>query len=350
MLRTQPSSTTSFAYPKRRNVSFLPPKRYYNNNNNNNNNNKDYKPGLLRLLCKFVWGDDEPLIYIDERNKRVNYRLVVTWIHCILSLRSLTFWVLFALLFAAHTLLFFLDPTDQRWPPLITGSIVLVYGWLAWFYTIYRTVYYHLYRPAPTPLYIVAELFLLYINSLLQNLCFYSAVAEFDNTAFVGMDSDRQSDIRIYWLSFNLAAETLAGLGTGSIFANPDATTLLSFLPVWLNSVQGILYNGLIVGSFVALVALAIKRQIKHLVVLESKLHHHLSQKEIDTLIRLRQTDEDGHVQLPSSQNAKATTTTTTNDNFEKESFLKLRNSKGRNVLFRRGKKYNRQFPPHGQY
>lgn len=349
-LRIQPSSSTSFGYQarKRLNVPLLNDGYYsYDNMGADTTSGmirrkrkKDYKSPLLRLLCSVVWGDDEPLIYIDERNKSVNYRVIINWIHCILSLRSLTFWGLFALLFVAHTLLFFLDPTDERWPPLITGSIVLLYGWLAWFYTIYRTVYYHLYRPAPTPLYIVVDLLLLYLNSLLQNLCFFAAVAEFDNTAFIGMDSDKQSDIRIYWLAFNLSAETLAGLGTGSIFANPDSTTLLSFLPIWLNSVQGILYNGLIVGSFVALIALAIKRQIKHLVVLESDLHHYLTPGEIKMLMEIRKTDKDGYVELPQQQERHS----------EKDSFLKLRDSKGYETLFRRGKKYNREFPPHGQY
>src|SRR6056297_3871957 len=103
---------------------------------------------------------------------------------------------------------------------MVTGSIIMVYGWFAWFYTIYRTVYYHLYRPAPEPYYIVIDLALLYINSLLQNLCFFAAIAEFDSTSFVGMDSTKQSDIRIFWLAFNLSAETIAGLGTGSVFAS----------------------------------------------------------------------------------------------------------------------------------
>lgn len=297
---------------------------------------KDYESPLLRFLCLFVWGDDIPLVYINERNGSVNYRQLARYIHCSLSLRSAAFWITFGLIFTVHTLVFFLEPTDTRWPPLITGSVMLFYGWLAWFYTVYRTVYYHLFRPAPTPLYILVDLLILYFSSLFQNLCFFSAVAEFDSTAFVGMNSDTQSDIRIYWLAFNLSAETLAGLGTGSIYANPESTTLLSFLPIWLNSVQGILYNGLIVGSFVALIALAIKRQIKHLVVLESKLDHYLSPREIETLMRIRSTDSDGYVSLP--------------DKSQRQQYIRLRNRQGGRTLYRRGRRHTKDYPPHGQY
>lgn len=338
-----PSYPTSLVYNRKKRSIIYPLDEKYNNINESNIRNikQDYKSPFLRLLSAFVLGDDEPLIYIDERSRRVNYRIIINWIHCILSIRSFIFWFIFFLLFTAHTLLFFLDPTDDRWPPLITGFVMLFYGWLLWFYTIYKTVYYHLYRPASTPFYIIIDLFLLYINSLVQNLCFYSAVAEFDNTAFVGMDSEKQSDIRIYWLSFNLAAETIAGLGTGSIFANPNSTTLLSFLPIWLNSVQGILYNGLIIGSFMAILALSIKRQIKNFVVLESDLNHYLTPMEIKKLMEIRKTDKDGYVSLPKEQEKRV---------LEKDRFLILKDPRGNETLFRRGKKRNRDFPPHGQY
>src|SRR6056297_706985 len=105
---------------------------------------------IFRKWCRlFVWGDDWPLVYINEYKNTVRYQNFIYFLHCFLSLRSFVFWGVFGLLFLVHTLVFFLEPTDTRWPPLVTGSVILVYGWFAWFYTIYRTIYYHLYRPAP---------------------------------------------------------------------------------------------------------------------------------------------------------------------------------------------------------
>lgn len=161
--------------------------------------------------------------------------------------------------------------------------------------------------PAPQPYYIFIDLAALYFNSLLQNLCFLAAIAEFDKTAFIGMDSDKQSDVRIYWLAFNLSAETIAGLGTGSVYANPDATTLLSFLPIWLNSLQGILFNGLIVGGFVGLITLSIRRHLQYMVVVETKADRPLDPSEVSRLERIRDMqrlrhptimDEEGYVNM----------------------------------------------------
>lgn len=75
----------------------------------------------------------------------------------------------------------------------------------------------------------------LYFLSIFQNASVYSAIRFSIEDAFTGMEGDF-SNLSIYGLSWFLAIETIAGLGTGTIFCNP--VFFLQYLVLAFNSIQ----------------------------------------------------------------------------------------------------------------
>jgi len=101
------------------------------------------------------------------------------------------------------------------------------------------------------------DLILIYVFSLLQNTGVYASIARLDQDAFAGIPPDSSPIARI-GLSLFLAIETIAALGTGAIFANNESPW--GFIFIAIQSVQSLMFIGIIIAKVMTLVQTAHKR------------------------------------------------------------------------------------------
>lgn len=139
---------------------------------------------------------------------------------------------------AVFLLLFFL--VESGFGALGIAIPVNVYVYMVVGYLIY-TLLYEYRQPKPrSPLVPLLEGILIYIYMVVQNTILYAAIGLVQPDSFFGINPDFPR-WQLLKNAFFLATETTAALGTGSIFSNPFPPAGISFLPVWINSMETLL-------------------------------------------------------------------------------------------------------------
>jgi len=198
-------------------------------------------------------------LYTTIWGKILTYMFSLEWPYLIstMVIQSVVY-LIFCLLFV------FVEDTT---PSIVFGIFFYVWNWIIWGYQIFTLVKVA-YRRLDINVLTVASL--LYLVTIQQYGVIYSVVRVMDPDSFVGMlgNFSRSS---ILGLGHFLAVETIAGLGTGAIFANN--TTQSGFWFVGLNSVKSIVLLQLVVATLVFVLSKEfesrLKREDEHLKRLE---------------------------------------------------------------------------------
>jgi hypothetical protein len=139
---------------------------------------------------------------------------------------------------AVFLLLFFL--VESGWAALGFAIPVNLYAYAVIGYLIY-TLLYEYRQPRPrSPLVPLLEGTLIYIYLVVHNTILYAGIGLVQPDTFIGIRADFHR-WQVLKNAFFLATETTAALGTGSIFSNPFPPAGISFLAVWINSVETVL-------------------------------------------------------------------------------------------------------------
>lgn len=181
----------------------------------------------------------------EKTTRKSNQSSVPRGILYLLSLRLPYVWttsLIVILLFLLYLLLdLFLKTPD--WAPLIPALFFYSYVWGIWILFLFSL--FGKQRKENESI-LLADLFILYAFTLLQYTTIYATVARIDENSFIGIPGDAKPITRI-GLSLFLAMETMAALGTGAIFANKES--VWGFIPIAIQSIQSILFIGLIVAK-----------------------------------------------------------------------------------------------------
>ena len=188
-------------------------------------------------------------LYTTILGKILSYLLSLEWpyLASTMAFQSVVYFV-FCMLF-----IFVDDPTAA----ITFGIFFYVWCWIIWIYQIFTLVTVA-YRRLDINVLTVAAL--LYFITIQQYGVIYSVVRVLDPDAFVGMQGGF-SRASILGLGHFLAVETIAGLGTGAIFANN--TTQSGFWFVGLNSVKSIVLLQLVVATLVFVLSKEFESRLK---------------------------------------------------------------------------------------
>lgn len=188
-------------------------------------------------------------LYTTGFGKFLTYTLSLEWPYFIstMTIQSV-FFLIFTFLFVF---------VDDLTPSIVFGIIFYVYNWLIWAYAIYTLIKVAYRRLDINVLTVAAWLYLITIQ---QSGVIYCVIRVLDTDAFVGIlgNFSRSS---IFGLCHFLAVETIAGLGTGAIFANN--TTQTGFWFIALNSVQSIVLLQLVIATLVIMLGKEFDQRLK---------------------------------------------------------------------------------------
>ena len=164
-------------------------------------------------------------LYTTEIGKILTYTLSLEWPFFIST------FIIESIIYLVFCLIFVF--VEDEVPSVVIGIFFYAYCWFIWGYQIYtliKVAYRHL------KLSVLSIGITLYLITIQQNGVIFSVVRILDTSAFVGIEPGF-SRSSILGLSHFLGIETIAGLGTGAIFANN--TTQTGFWFVAICSAQG---------------------------------------------------------------------------------------------------------------
>ena len=179
------------------------------------------------------------MTYLKKKTKK---KRKITLLEKFIYTGSITTWLITLFTFVAF-LLVFIFCTKFWWISLVICILFNLYAYSVWFHTIYRMVNVQKYKFRSATMILVVDFFFIFIITVLQNTCIYSVISLIDKNAFVGLEITKLTPInnlRTLFLCWYLATDTSVMAGSGAINPNYNSETLLGFLFISLNYIQGI--------------------------------------------------------------------------------------------------------------
>ena len=155
--------------------------------------------------------------------------------------RSWLTWTIISILLLVYLLVFFLA-TNVAWPLLVISLVLTFYTYGIWLCAIKRIVYNSEYHVPFSPWIPIFDFISIFLLTILHNMMLYAAIALMDTDAYLGIEEVPGTERwRVLLLSLYLAVDTTVIAGSGAVNPNTDSDTLIGFIPIILNYVQGML-------------------------------------------------------------------------------------------------------------
>lgn len=197
------------------------------------------------------------------------------------SLRTPYIWTTSLVTLLLFLLYLFLDLflKSPNWVPLIPALFLYFYVLVIWVLFFIR-LFGGGKQTRVDEVILLVDLFLLYLFTLMQYTGIHATIARLDKKAFVGIPGDASPIVRI-GLSLFLAMETISALGTGAIFANNESPW--GYISIGAQSIQSLLFLGLIIAKVIALIQTTVVTAIKTIVnaVIQAKIQELVDAKII---------------------------------------------------------------------